>query len=527
MTRAAFSPLAPANLAGVAIAVFLAALTLGTLAVVAVHAGGGPSVEAADWAALRFTLLQASLSAALSTALAIPVARALARQSFPGRRVLILLMGAPFILPVIVAVIGLASVYGRTGWLSSLSVWLGGPRLDIYGLTGVVLAHVFFNLPLVTRLLLQGWQAIPAEHFRLAAMLGWEDGAISRHLERPMLRQTLPGAFAMVFLLCCASFAVALILGGGPRATTLELAIYQAFRFDFDLAKAAFLAAAQFAICAGAALLAWRLARPVGFGSGLDPRFVRFDGGNTSARLVDGLVLTVAALFLLVPLLAVALKGLGGFATLGPAILPPLLRSIAVALGSAALTLGMAIFLGGAVVRMQTTRPGTAGLAEASAYFAIAASPMVIGTGLFLVIFPLADPARFALPLTALVNAAMSLPFALRALLPAIRRAHSDFAPLADSLGLTGITRFRLVTWPRIRPEAGFATGLAAALSMGDLGVVALFADPEAATLPLFLYRLMGSYQMDQAAAAALVLLAASLALFWSFDQGDHHHAGT
>ena len=51
----------------------------------------------------------------------------------------------------------------------------------------------------------------------------------------------------LVFLLCMTSFAVALTLGGGPRATTLELAIYQAVRFDFDLGRAAWLALIQFA----------------------------------------------------------------------------------------------------------------------------------------------------------------------------------------------------------------------------------------------------------------------------------------
>ena len=70
--------------------------------------GGGPgSLSPADWAALRFTLWQAALSAALSVALAVPVARALSRRQFTGRALLVTVMGAPFILPVIVAILGL------------------------------------------------------------------------------------------------------------------------------------------------------------------------------------------------------------------------------------------------------------------------------------------------------------------------------------------------------------------------------------------------------------------------------------
>ena len=142
----------------------ITALVLGTALALALQAKGG-ALRPADWAALRFTLTQAALSTLLSCLLAIPVARALARSRFFGRKALILLMGAPFLLPVIVAVLGLVSLYGRSGVLNQTLEALGLPTITIYGLHGVVLAHVFFNLPLAIRMLLNGWQSIPAERF--------------------------------------------------------------------------------------------------------------------------------------------------------------------------------------------------------------------------------------------------------------------------------------------------------------------------------------------------------------------------
>ena len=82
---------------------------------------------------------------------------------------LIVLLGAPFVLPVIVAVLGLMAVFGNAGLLNRGIEALGLPGVSIYGLRGVVLAHVFFNLPLAVRLILQGWAEVPAERFRLAA----------------------------------------------------------------------------------------------------------------------------------------------------------------------------------------------------------------------------------------------------------------------------------------------------------------------------------------------------------------------
>jgi thiamine transport system permease protein len=155
-------------------------------------------------------------------------------------------MGAPFILPTLVAVLGLIAVFGRGGLLNQALAGLGLPPVSIYGPHGVVLAHVFYNLPLATRLILQGWLSIPVERFRLAASLGFSAADVQRRLEWPMLRDVVPGAFLVIFLICLTSFAVALTLGGGPRATTVELAIYQAFRFDFDLGRAALLAVLQF-----------------------------------------------------------------------------------------------------------------------------------------------------------------------------------------------------------------------------------------------------------------------------------------
>ncbi|SMH37548.1 thiamine/thiamine pyrophosphate ABC transporter permease ThiP [Maritimibacter sp. HL-12] len=507
-------PLSRADVTGAAALALVLALVLGTLVAVTLRAEAAAGLGPADWAAIRFTLVQATLSAALSVALAVPVARALARRRFPGRSVLITLLGAPFILPVIVAVLGLIAVFGRAGIFSTALGWLGLEPISIYGFHGVVIAHVFFNLPLATRLILQGWLAMPAERFRLAASLGFAPADIARTLERPMLRQVLPGAFLVIFLLCLTSFAVALTLGGGPGATTIELAIYQAFRFDFDLGKAALLALVQVGVAGAAAIIALRVSLPEGSGAGLDRAVTRWDAATPLLRIQDAALIGLAALFLILPLAMIARDGLPTLLHLPASVGWAALRSLAVALASAALTLALALPIA-ALAQHRRSK-----LAEGIGTLTIAASPLVIGTGLFILLFPFVDPSRLALPVTALVNAVMALPFALRALMPALSQVEADFGQLADGLGMTGWARLRHLWLPRLRRPLGFATGLAAALSMGDLGVVAMFAAPDEGTLPLTLYRLMAAYRMDLAAGAALVLLALSLALFWIFDRG-------
>jgi thiamine transport system permease protein len=503
--------------AGIAVAVVLVLLTLGTLIAVLLR-GGGAALGPADWAAVRFTVTQAAVSAVLSVALAVPVARALARRRFPGRGLLISAMGAPFLLPVIVAVLGLLAVFGRSGLFNQVLGAAGVAPLSIYGFHGVVLAHVFLNLPLAVRLILSGWQGIPSERFRLASSLGMGSGAVLRHLELPMLRAVLPGALLAVFLICLTSFAIALTLGGGPRATTVELAIYQALRFEFDPSHAALLAAIQFALCGGAVLLAGTVSTQAGFGAGLDRPVERWDARTTGLRSQDALVITGAALFLMVPLGLIVERGMMQMAGLPSAVWMAALRSILVAIASTVICMLAVLVL--AVQIVQGAR-----WMEIAGMLPLAASSLVLGTGLFVLVHPFIAPERLALPVTAVVNAAMALPFALRIVLPALRDIEATQGRLADSLGLDGWSRLRWLILPRLRPALAFGAGVVAALSMGDLGVIALFAGDSEATLPLLVQRLMGAYRMDEAAAAAMLLVVLSFGIFWLLDRGGRHAA--
>jgi thiamine transport system permease protein len=349
---------------------------------------------------------------------------------------------------------------------------------------------------------------------------------VTKHIERPILRSALPAAFLTIFLLCITSFAVALTLGGGPRATTVELAIYQALRFDFDLPKAALFATFQFMLCTTIALLALSFSRPTSFSIGLDRPAKRWDGQSGFYRFTDIALLTLAGLFLFLPLAAILFKGIGHLAKLPASVISASINSLFISLTSATICIGLALIITSLIIRLTKNNPRTARVIEGISFLSLVASPFVIGTGLFIMIFPFISPFKLALPITALVNAIMALPFAIRIILPTMQRTESSYGQLADSLGMSQLARFRLAIWPRLKPSVGFAMGLAAALSMGDLGVITLFASPDSATLPLTMYRLMASYQTEAASAVALLLITISLGLFWAFDKGgrvEHH----
>ena len=224
---------------------FLVGLLLGPLMFLIHFSGLSLSLTSSDMAAIEFTFIQAAYSATLSTVLAIPVAKALQRQQFWGKQFVVLFLGAPFILPVIVAVLGLILVFGNNGLLNNFLSFFGFDPLKIYGFWGVILAHVFFNLPLAIRIILQGLNDVPGEKYRLILSLKLSFTQKFFVLDWPVLKKVCPSIWAVIFAICLSSFAVALTLGGGPKATTVELAIYQSFFYDLDFAKAAQLALVQ------------------------------------------------------------------------------------------------------------------------------------------------------------------------------------------------------------------------------------------------------------------------------------------
>ena len=74
-------------------------------------------------------------------------------------------------------------------------------------------------------------------------------------------------------------------------------------------------------------------------------------------------------------------------------------------------------------------------------------------------------------------------------------------------------------SWPNSSPPSRPGCANAPAISVGDLGVIALFGTHDNATLPLYLYQKMASYRMDEAAVIALFLIAMCLGLFATLER--------
>lgn len=467
------------------------------------------------WRVVRFSLWQALLSSGISLLIAIPVASCLIHRSFYGRSALLQLFSISMVVPTIVAVLGLVVVYGRTGWLSQMF----GVQVPLYGLVGILLAHVFFNMPLAVRLLLQGYDLIPAGQWRQASQLGFSRWAAFRLIEWHYMKKALPGAFVLIFMLCFSSFAVVLSLGGGPKFSTLEVAIYQALRFDFDLNKASFLALLQVFICTLFAVVVYRLA-PV---NRQDASLLAVKSyvlkDSILAKLADGLAMLCALLLVIPPFVAifdpvfspVFLSTLQSTALWGAVLV-----SMKIALPAALLSLLLGICFG-VLARFCMARQYLAFLPNKIEHLGnmiLMVPGLVIATGLFLTLRDLGIGLRSSYWIVVWVNSVMALPFVLRALMPVLYQQERRFRNVYLSLGIQSWSRWRL-EWPLIRRSVAQAFGYALLLSLGDMGVIALFGSQGLVSLPLYLFQLIGSYRLEEGACVAVVLISLCLMLFY------------
>ena len=462
---------------------------------------------------LFFSLWQALLSTLLSVLPAILVARAFAmRPDFPLRGLLLRLFALPLVVPAVVAVMGVVSVYGSGGWIS-----LGR---SLYGLNGILLAHVFFNLPLAVRLLLPQWQTIPQHHWQLGEQLGMSAWQRWRFLEWPAVREALPGILLLVFMLCLTSFAVVLTLGGGPKSTTLEVAIYQSLRFDFDPTQAVILALLQLSICTLVAILTLKLQRLPEVEITLTQASKPIVAGQ---KWLNILLILVAGVFVGMPLLSMLIDALAGplWRVIGNTSLwQSLGNTLFIGFSAAVLSLGAGWFLLQYSASLALTgKTGKARLVDLAGSIVYVVPPLVIGSGMFVLLSPHVDVFAWVYPIVITINALMGLPFVIRCLGPALRQNHARYHYLCQSLSLRGWNRFRYLEWPLLRRPLGLAAALVTALAMGDLGVIALFGTPHTATLPLMIYQQLGAYMIPHATVTALVLLLLSLTVFWGLER--------
>ncbi len=480
--------------------------------------------DAYFWDLLQFTALQALYSTLASVALGLPLAFILANYRFPLQGLVRSLTLVPFVLPSVTVALGFILFYGRQGPLNQVLDMLFGQRVQVlYSLTAIVLAHAFYNAPVVARAVYASWERLDPSCEESARSLGAGRWAVFRHVTLPLLFPGLVTGSLLAFIFSFMSFPIVLSLGGA-RFSTLEVEVYTQVRVLLNYPMGAALALIQTAFSLLLSyvylLIEQRFTLEIP-GVRERPRtpLFRFAPGNVAAVVY----LLLLAVFYFGPVISVWLDSVGGrgggpwnfaayhtifarehSALIGDTPLEAIGNSLRFALGTVLVTLplGTALAIGLSRRRFWGRR-----FLETLALAPLAVSSIAFGFGM-LRTFRTGLFAGFSSE-TAIVlaHSVLAFPFVLRVLRPLFERLDRSLREAARSLGASGWRAFFDVELPLAAGGLLVAAIFAFSLSIAEMSAAIMLAEPGLMTMPLTVYHLLSARNFGSASAMAVVLM--------------------
>jgi thiamine transport system permease protein len=465
-----------------------------------------------------WSFLQAAITCAASLVLGLPIAWVLARYRFAGRSWVMQGLMLPFVVPTLVAAMGVLALLGPQGLLARL----GGP--DLQGTPWLLLyGNLFFNLCVVVRAASEGLAQVSAARMAAARTLGATPWRAFWRVEWPSIAPWLMSALCLVFLYCFAGFGLALVLGGQAYATA-EVEVYTLVAYELQLGQAGVLSLWLMALTLLAALAYALLEKRLATPARADRIPVRQPQGIWQWLAVLMALLTLG-LVCAAPLLAIVAKafagGSGGFVAL------LLQEDTVLALGNtlrfstASVLLALVLGLAHALAARRSV------LLRTLVFLPFVVSPVMVAFGLLL-LYP-GWSASAALLVAA--YAMLAYPFVAKSLAAALDSLPAHYHDAARSLGAGPWRVFWRVTLPLLRPALRRGLAFAAATAVGEFAVTLFLSRPEWATLTTLIYQRLGrpgAANLDAAMQLSCLLMLLAVAAFGLIEWGSapkEHHA--
>jgi thiamine transport system permease protein len=461
---------------------------------------------------LWFTVWQAALSTLLTLAVALPAAQVLTRYQFRGRSLVRALVPVPFVLPTVVVGAAFLALLGpRSPFGVDLdeTVW------------AILLAHIFFNLAVVVRIVGGMWEGLDPSTEEAARTLGATRWRAFTMVTVPALRPAIVAAASIVFLFTFTSFGVVQILGG-PGQATLEVEIYRQTADLLDLRVAAVLSLIQLTTVGVLLIVQDRLDRRR-VGLRLRPVAPRRPHGS-GERVWVAANLALLALLLGAPLAILVERsfqvgdghGLDAWEALGErtsetGLFVPAADAIVTSLQFAAVATLIAVVLGTlAASGLARSHGRLARLVDAGLLIPLGTSAVTVGFGFLITLDSPPLDLRSEPILIPLAQAVVALPFVVRTVLPVLRSVDRRMHEAAAVLGASPRRAWREVDLPLVGRAALVAAGFAFAISLGEFGATTVIARADTPTVPVAIDRLLGkpgSSNVGQAFALSTILM--------------------
>ena len=167
---------------------------------------------------LKLTLIMAVGATAINTVFGLCIAWVLVRDKFWGRRVLNGLVDMPFAVSPVIAGFMLILLFGRTGWLTSITDALG--IKVVFALPGILLATIFISLPFVIREVAPVLEQVSVDQEDAALTIGANRLQTFWHVTLPAIRWGLLYGVSLTFARAVGEIGAVLVVSGGVSRLT-------------------------------------------------------------------------------------------------------------------------------------------------------------------------------------------------------------------------------------------------------------------------------------------------------------------
>jgi thiamine transport system permease protein len=485
-----------------------------------------------------FTIWQAGLSTALTLLVGLPAAYLFAHYDFPGRGLLKAIATVPFVMPTVVVAAAFSALLGAQGPLNQLLVNLfaleRAPIRMEQSLALILLAHVFYNIAVVIRLVGGFWANLNPRLVEAARLLGASRPRAFWSVTLPLLRPPLLSATLLIYLFTFTSFGVILILGG-PYYSTIETEIYRQYVTFLRPDMAAALSLLQILFTFGLMTVYARWQHKTAVPLDFRPQQTNLRRPESAwEKTAVAALLAGLSLFILSPLLALVWQSLvdreGQFTLAyyqalpelrrGSALFVPPLTAVRNSIGYALLTLILASFLGVLTTTLLIQPSRWRKWLDPLFMLPLGASAVTLGFGYVVTYGQL----RTSPLLVLIAHTLVAFPFVVRSLMPALLGIRPSLREAAAVIGASPVRVWREVDLPIMGRALLVAAVFAFTVSMGEFGATSFIVRPNSGylTLPIAIQRYLGqpgALNYGQAMALSTILMLVCAAGFIAIER--------
>ena len=468
------------------------------------------------------SFIQAFLSSIISCIIAIPFALSLFRQKKNRiNKLLISLSGYSFVLPPILIVYSFIGIYGLNGILNKLTNFYNFFEIKtLFGLKAILIAHILLNTPFATRMFFQNLNSMPKSYIDVAKSMNFGFFQNLINLEWPLIKQNFFTVFSIIFILCFLSFAIVMALGGGPRYSTMEVAIYQSVFFELNFNKAIILSLIQIIICLIFIVIGFFNLRGSNYFDIQTEQFEYLFSKNKIIRFCDYIIILLFSLFLFSPILYIFYNFLFNLINtkffLNINFIKAFINSLFLCIISGFLVSFYGFLISLVLVNSRNKIFHQQILFIFSSIIIII-SPIIISLGYFIILGELRYINLVNYFIIILINCIFLIPFSILILFTKLKNIFLNFHDIKEGFRIND-KKFIFIIFPLIKKNIFFVFSFASALSFGDFTIISFFKNDSFQTLPTLLYKLISAYKFNEASFVAGFILIFSLFIYLLFD---------